>query len=202
MRKILVIALAFLCLNSSIALASPLEKRDGWFLVAISDAEQIANSSNPLLLIQNGIKDFLLNNPAEANYFASELNISNGERNKNGERLMFGRLVSSESINQYWQSIDIDVIYEETMRLLFGPWGPKGSTESKIISLSGYSRALNTSNGAWEKNNTTSNDYGIRVIHRTDYFGSLRFATLKLTIDPVEVDGSYWMKLTVVRKPQ
>lgn len=203
MRRIFVFILAALLLLSITSLSES-KDRDGWFLMKASKIEEMFWSDNPLLYIKEETKEFLLNHPVDANYFASELNISNGEREKNGERLMFGRLVTSTSINQYWYDIDIDLVYEETIRLLFGPWGEKGITKSQSIFLAPYTMQLITADGTWKKYKPTSSDYGIRILHKTDYFGSLRMAVLKLSVDTTEtVNGDYhWCQLTIVRKPQ
>ena len=56
--------------------------------------------------------------------FASELNISNGNpyTRDYGERGMFDKLESAESIFNRWDEYDAETVYTEVYRLLFGPF--------------------------------------------------------------------------------
>lgn len=111
--------------------------------------------------------------------FAQELNISNGEREKWGERYMFGRLESARSMDRRWMELSADDIYYislELQRLLIGPWLEPGHTEYKIIQAG--SRKYNALIGnKWER--ISNEDLTILMItHYTDRYGSMRRAYL------------------------
>ena len=113
--------------------------------------------------------------------FSAELNISNGEREKWGERYMFGKLESQESVRDRWQEYsdyELDAMALEVHRLLLGPWIGPGSTEfaRATLKFSPY-RAL-ISDGRWQKITPTENSALIKIIHKTDRYGSTRNAWL------------------------
>lgn len=117
--------------------------------------------------------------------FAAELNISNGERNKVGERYMFGKLVSIESV--YGANHMPDRIVSEVPRLLTGPWLPKGGTTFSLAKPN-YAPARYLAVDGWHKNNLPYYaGFYVTIRHTTDTYGSVRYAHLLFWIDEGEV---------------
>lgn len=128
-------------------------------------------------------------------FFASELNISNGDPKSRafGERYMFGRLMNSETAYAWLGTAtddDVDRAIFETKRLLTGELKSPGRTEYTAKFVSGGYR-LDLESGVWERVKPTSTRlYAIKVIHNTEYYGVVRHAYL------IEVDGylTLWRK--------
>lgn len=133
--------------------------------------------------------------------FGAELNISNGRPEQYyGERHMFGKLESAESIIHYIETGEnyifenVDVVYEEIQRLLFGPWAKEGNTIMKVIRpFRGKTLSLITGN--WIKN---VSDWAIEINHYTEYFGNLR--RRYLSFEYVEYDkDNYLCRISILR---
>ena len=133
--------------------------------------------------------------------FGAELNVSNGRVEQfYGERHMFGRLESAESIIHYIEtgenyiSLNVDVVYEEVQRLLFGPWAKEGNTIMEVVRpIRGKTLSLIT--GKWRKN---VSNWAIRIDHYTEYFGNLR--RRYLSFDYVEYDkDNYLCRISILR---
>lgn len=133
--------------------------------------------------------------------FGAELNVSNGRIEQfYGERHMFGRLESAESIIDYIETGEnyifqnVDVIYEEVQRLLFGPWAKEGNTIMEVVRpIRGKTLSLITGN--WTKN---VSNWAIRIDHYTEYFGNLR--RRYLSFDYVEYDkDNYLCRISILR---
>lgn len=128
-------------------------------------------------------------------FFASELNISNGDPKSRafGERYMFGRLMNSETAYEWLGTAtddDVDRVIFETKRLLTGELKSPGRTEYTAKFVTGGYR-LDLETGAWEKMTpATDRFYVIKVVHNTEYYGVVRHAYL------IEVDGylTLWRK--------
>ena len=128
-------------------------------------------------------------------FFASELNVSNGDPKSRafGERYMFGRLMNSETAYGWLETAtddDIDRVIFETKRLLTGELKSPGRTEYTAKFVTGGYR-LDLEAGVWEKMMpATDRFYAIKVTHNTEYYGVVRHAYL------IEVDGylTLWRK--------
>lgn len=128
-------------------------------------------------------------------FFASELNISNGDPKSRafGERYMFGRLMNSETAYEWLGTAtddDVDRVISETKRLLTGDLKSPGRTEYTAEFVTGGYR-LDLETGVWEKMKPSRDRfYVIRVIHNTEYYGVVRHAYL------IEVNGylTLWRK--------
>ena len=118
-------------------------------------------------------------------YFASELNISNGEpyiRTGDGgfgERHMFGKLLSVYTADAWIGTAtdeDINRAIEEVHRLLTGKLKAPGETGYLLEKVS-YGRVLDLDLGDWVRFKQ-SNSSAIKVIHKTEYYGRTRYAHL------------------------
>lgn len=108
--------------------------------------------------------------------FSAELNLSNGNPYTRdfGERGMFGKLVTGESvaknIDEYID--DAGTIFEEAKRLMFGPWQNGGKTELSFYKVSG-GKQLDLDTGKWVK---SKGGDAIRLRHTSEYMGKIRYA--------------------------
>lgn len=176
-----------------------------WFAIDAELAEQQLIADDPLPYFKEAFTQFLYDNPVEAKYFASELNLNNGwidypGREDVGERLMFGRTLNSYGAKQ-WDG-DSEVVARETARLLFGPWHTKKAyTYSTHKNLGWFPWHLNLSTGEWYKTDPRSPTLGVRVFHYTDYDHRNRTTTLGVFYNrDCEVEGYYWCRITIIRK--
>ena len=128
-------------------------------------------------------------------FFASELNLSNGDPKSRafGERYMFGRLMNSETAYEWLGTAtddDVDRVIFETKRLLTGELKSPGRTEYTAKFVTGGYR-LDLETGMWERVKPSSTRlYVIEAVHNTEYYGVVRHAYL------IEVDGylTLWRK--------
>ena len=128
-------------------------------------------------------------------FFASELNVSNGDPKSRafGERYMFGRLMNSETAYEWLGTAtddDVDRVIFETKRLLTGELKFPGRTEYTAKFVTGGYR-LDLETGMWERVKPTNTRlYVIKVTHNTEYYGVVRHAYL------IEADGylTLWRK--------
>ena len=109
--------------------------------------------------------------------FASELNISNGDpyTRDYGERGMFGRLESAESVCKR-TDLNSEDIYTEVVRLLLGPFYRDGSTVFSFKRV-GRGKVLDYDTGKWV---STDGGLAIRIKHITEYCGKTRIRFLLL----------------------
>lgn len=143
----------------------------------------------------------LIYNQEDMLYFASELNISNGERERWGERYMFGKLVSAPYMRDHMNDYvgDAPAIAEEVYRLLLGPWLDKGGTSFSIYNKNYKWNGL--IDGEWTRINHPMTI--IRIEHTTDRYGEKRYAYLGLwESDDVYCAGLTGYELVLVRKAQ
>ena len=119
--------------------------------------------------------------PIEKAVFASELNISNGRKERFfGERHIFGKLMNAESAVKLPDPYKYaNVAQSEVLRLLFGPWAEPGQTTLGVIQRNG--QALNLHTGKWQG----YSGQAILVKHTTEYFGGWRSRLLTLGFDGV-----------------
>lgn len=173
--KKLIIVLAQLLLFSNIASATSIfATEDEW--ASIVEWEDWSGLIDEYFLRE------LFNDDAALLYFAQELNISNGFREKWGERYMFGRLESINSLREphtYSQDM-IEYIGLEVRRLLFGPWLPPGSTSfARATPKEGRYRAL-TATGEWVSLRAKDIALLLKVTHKTDHYANTRYAYLAI----------------------
>ena len=108
--------------------------------------------------------------------FSAELNLSNGDPYTRdfGERGMFGKLVIGEqvakNIDEYID--DVDRIFAEAKRLIFGPWQNGGKTELSFYKAVG-GKQLDLDTGKWVK---SKGGDAIRLRHTSEYMGKIRYA--------------------------
>ena len=171
-------------------------------LIDTDSVDALMVAENPLPLLEETLTEYFKNDPVACMYFASELNLSNGSlkdtRHINlGERLMFGQLVNNKTVRD-WDG-DIDAVADEVLRILFGPWYSANAYTIGVKSRLNCAKQLNLGTGEWVR--AQPQDIAIRITHYTDYYGSLRLATIGLTIDrSVLYDGQYKCDLTILRK--
>lgn len=132
-----------------------------------------------LEIVDYELLPLLQDNPDSLMLFAAELNISNGDPYSRdyGERGMFGRLESAESIRYRTDEFDAEKIYAEVYRLLFGPWKNDGSTEF-LLKPVGKGKVLSYETGKWSD---TKGGMAIRIKHVTEYYNSVRYRYLLLS---------------------
>ena len=130
-------------------------------------------------------------------YFASELNISNGDpalrtgEGGFGERYMFGRLLSIHTADIWLGTAtddDLSRMIEETKRLLTGSLRPPGENGYFSTQVQ-KGRILDLDAGVWVRSYQNSTD-AIKIVHKTEYYGKIRHAYL------VEYNGylTLWRK--------
>ena len=131
-----------------------------------------------LEIVDYELLPFLQDNPDALMLFAAELDISNGDPYSRdyGERGMFGRLESAESIRYRTDEFDAEKIYVEVYRLRFGPWRTGGSTEFLLKSV-GKGKILSYETGKWSD---TKGGMAIRIKHVTEYYNKVRYRYLLL----------------------
>lgn len=197
----------FLSLLLILSLSSIAEERQPTFKISVEQVAGLLESEDPLLYLEDTIKEYLWDHPLAATYIASEINISNGSRGEMnrpayGERLMFNKLVTSTTVRDILYKVDIDDIYYELTRLLYGPWYSKGAkTYSTHKNVGWFPWHLDLHTGEWYKTDPRSIDVGIRIFHYTDYYENMRTRTLGIGIDWDSLeDGYYDCILTVIRK--
>lgn len=178
------------------------------FLIDTELLGHILIDENPLPYLEEPLRVFFKENPTATAYFASEINLNNGSlgwgnRKPVGERYMFGKATNAAGVKAIMDTIDHDVVYEETLRLLFGPWYSKNAgTTSVQKNLGWFPMHLDLTTGEWFRTDPRTPDLGIRVFHYTDYDGRNRTTTLALTVDWDTLDNGYYTcYLTVIRKP-
>lgn len=176
-----------------------------WFAIDAELAEQQLVADDPLPYFRESFTQFLLDNPTQAKFFASELNLNNGwvnwqGREDVGERYMFGRTLNSTIA----QTIEVEGVNPqvESARLLFGPWySKKAYTYSTPKNLGWFPWHLDLLTGDWYKTDPRSPDLGIRVFHYTDYEHRNTTTTLGVFYNrDCEVEGYYWCRITIIRK--
>lgn len=150
---------------------------------AVESVERYIEADNPRGFLQEVVLPHFEEDEQALLLFCAELNISNGnaQERKNGERYMFGRLLHSDHIlddYDHWATYS-EQAWEETKRLLLGPWVREGTTNFSF----GYRTnvdILNYQTGKWEKR-----DY-VRVLHIehiTEQGANRRTANLSLEED-------------------
>lgn len=130
--------------------------------------------------------------------FGAELNLSNGRiEHHNGERHMFGKLESAESVVTKGvddPNFNVDVVYEEVYRLLFGDWYAGGKTIITVVHAH-EGKELSLITGKWTK---YEGDFALRLEHTTEFFGNKRVRYL--TFQHWEYDTQYTLcKITILR---
>lgn len=135
-------------------------------------------NAGQLDVIDYELLPYLQDNPQALMLFASELNISNGNpyTRDYGERGMFDKLESAESIFNRWDEYDAETVYTEVYRLLFGPFKNDGCTEYSYAKV-GKGKVLDYATGKWIK---TEGGTAIRIRHTTEYYGKIRYRYLLL----------------------
>lgn len=206
LRKLFVILLV--C-ATFFAVGAFAETEQPTFAVDADLVSQILEAKDPLLLLEDSLREFFEENPNANIYFAAELNISNGNLGEHGrlpygERFMFGKIVFANNVLDQGAEFCMDVVKEETLRLLFGPWHSKNArTYSTQKNLGWFPYHLDLNTGEWFKTDPRSPDLGIRIFHYTDYYGNNRTATLGFTVhwDTLK-DGKYECSITIIRKTE
>ena len=136
------------------------------FLALLSPA--LADKSIALNDINYGSKQSVI--------FSAELNLSNGNPYTRdfGERGMFGKLVTGETISKNIDGYidDADRIFAEAKRLIFGPWENGGKTELSFYKAKG-GKQLDLDTGKWVK---SKGGDAIRLRHTSEYMGKIRYA--------------------------